>query len=622
MCNTVDVRIKDLYAGKPDARDEINYDGLEDFIKTFVVPSNFQFNIDRLINKNACFITGYKGTGKTALLFYLDDYIQHEDSAACSSFIFFKEEFTDAKKSELEQMSHRILSSISISSDTMLENTDFEYIWRWLLLKHIIADNEAFNGGLFVQDESWNAFVNVMNKIKAPSDLKKTIIPPKIKLAMSCTDPASMSTFTPELEVDFKKSGNDDAYVKFIRLIDEAETLFTKVIKTDIPYYIFIDELEAYYGDLQIFKRDLYMIRDLIFTVKRLNSIFMQICPSQFKIICSVRSEIVKAISRFIVTKELNKVISGFEVPLIWDYNNTSSYLHPIMQILLKRIEICENDNNLLTQKEIYQKWFPETIHYIEPANYILNNSWFKPRDIVRLLTSAQNSIESNAPCFNQSVFNACQKRYSQESLLEIQEEMRALYTAQEIDTIINCFTGFRTIFSYKQLQDRINQLYQNTTLAQNLTQVVEDLYRLGFLGNFLPASKTYRWQHKGDDHVIISPEWRLMVHHALHSALSIGKKQDYGLKYHDEPQIGDVVEVTVVSISRSFVFVTFEKNAVEYQGVIHISQLKNGYIADIFKCVDYGDTFNAIIMDYNTEHSNWVLSKKAFHTDTDDNEN
>lgn len=59
--------IKDLYAGRPDAKDEINYDGLDEFIKTFVVPSNF--DIERLVDKNDCFITGYKGTGKTALLF-------------------------------------------------------------------------------------------------------------------------------------------------------------------------------------------------------------------------------------------------------------------------------------------------------------------------------------------------------------------------------------------------------------------------------------------------------------------------------------------------------------------------------------------------------------------------
>lgn len=602
--------IKDLYAGRPDAKDEINYDGLDEFIKTFVVPSNF--DIERLVDKNDCFITGYKGTGKTALLFYLDDYIRNKDSSSCSSFIFFKEEFTDAKKTELEYMSHRILSSISINDTTMVSTSDFEYIWRWLFFKRIISDNDDFNGGLFVDDKNWNNFCKLMSRIKAPSNIKKTIIPPKIKLSMPCKDPISQVEIAPEIEVDFQNNKSDIAYNQFITIIDEAEQMFANVERTDVPYYIFVDELEAYYGDLNIFKRDLCLIRDLIFTVKRINGLFKNISDNT-KIICSVRTEIIKSISRFIVTKEMNKVISGFEVPLIWDYNNTTSFHHPIMQILLKRIAICEEniDENEISSKEIYRKWFPEQIHMIEPANYILNNSWFKPRDIVRLITSAQNSIESGSECFSQAVFNSCQKKYSLDSLAEICEEMRALYTSEEIDVIISCFTGFRTIFSISQLKERINNLYSNTIISKKLTEVIEDLYRLGFLGNYLPASKTYRWQHKGDDHVILSDEWRLMIHHALQSALSIGRKQDFGLNNNTPPQIGDVVEVTVYNINCSFAFVYFYKGNKKYSGVIHISQFSDLFIEKITDYVDYNDVFLATIIAYDSNHQNWQLSKK-----------
>lgn len=611
--------IKDLYAGRPDAKDEINYDGLEEFIRTFVVPSNF--DIERLVDKNDCFITGYKGTGKTALLFYLDNYIRNKDSSSCSSFIFFKEEFTDAKKTELEYMSHRILSSISINDTTMVSTSDFEYIWRWLFFKRVISDNDDFNGGLFVDNNNWNDFCKLMNRIKAPSNIKKTIIPPKIKLSMPCKDPISQVEIAPEIEVDFQNNKSDTAYNQFIATIDEAEQMFANVERTDVPYYIFVDELEAYYGDLNIFKRDLCLIRDLIFTVKRINGLFKNISDNT-KVICSVRTEIIKSISRFIVTKEMNKVISGFEVPLIWDYNNTTSFHHPIMQILLKRIAICEGNIVEIDSKEIYRKWFPEQIHMIEPANYILNNSWFKPRDIVRLITSAQNSIESGSECFSQAVFNACQKKYSLDSLAEICEEMRALYTSEEIDVIISCFTGFRTIFSISQLKERINNLYSNTILSKKFSEVIEDLYRLGFLGNYLPASKTYRWQHKGDDHVILSDEWRLMIHHALQSALSVGRKQDFGLNNNTPPQIGDVVEVTVYNINCSFAFVNFYKGNKKYSGVIHISQFSDLFIEKITDYVDYNDVFLAAIIAYDSNHQNWQLSKKKVTLVDKDDEN
>lgn len=72
-----EIKIRDLYTGKPDAKDEINFEGLEEFIKTFVVADHFQ--LDSLLYGNNCFITGFKGTGKTALLFYLDNKLKDED---------------------------------------------------------------------------------------------------------------------------------------------------------------------------------------------------------------------------------------------------------------------------------------------------------------------------------------------------------------------------------------------------------------------------------------------------------------------------------------------------------------------------------------------------------------
>lgn len=104
---------------------------MEEFIKTFVVADHFQ--LDSLLYGNNCFITGFKGTGKTALLFYLDNKLKDEDPITCTSFIFFKEEFTDAKRDELQAISNRFLSSISVEPGALLNIREFEYIWRWLI---------------------------------------------------------------------------------------------------------------------------------------------------------------------------------------------------------------------------------------------------------------------------------------------------------------------------------------------------------------------------------------------------------------------------------------------------------------------------------------------------------
>lgn len=50
-----DVKIRDLYAGKPDAKDEINFEGWENFIKTFVVADHFNLNL-LIEGKKASFV--------------------------------------------------------------------------------------------------------------------------------------------------------------------------------------------------------------------------------------------------------------------------------------------------------------------------------------------------------------------------------------------------------------------------------------------------------------------------------------------------------------------------------------------------------------------------------------
>lgn len=602
--------VKDIYSGKPDAKDEINFEGLSGFIKTFIVPQNI--DLESLITGNYCFISGYKGTGKTALLFYLDNLIRERDDSACSSFIFFKEEYAELKKEEIDKFSKRGLSSISIDKDTLLNNSEFEYIWRWLFFKRIVADNEEFNGGLFIDNEHWANFTKVVSKIKGPINIKKSVIPNRVKLAIPFISQTGAS-IAPEVEVDLDKNSKNNNYSDFVKLIDEAEVALSKVTKTDIPYHIFVDELEAYYGDQDVFKRDLYLIRDLIFTIKRFNSIFTLSSMENIKIICSIRVEIVNAISRFIVTKELNKVTSGFEVPLKWNYNNTNSFSHPIMQILLRRIAISESEGDksiYRNDKHIISQWFPETIHGIEPSNYVLNNSWHKPRDIVRFITSAQNSINSDSICFSQAVFSGLHKQYSIDSLAEIREEMRALYTSEEIEEIIIVFTGFKSVFSVSQLRERIREYFSDTIMDTKFNAVLNDLYRLGFLGNYFPVSQMYRWQHKGDDRLIISDEWRIMIHQALQSSLSVGKRHDYSLKRSEKPQIGEVVFFEVKFIVEHFAFGDIDFYGKAYPAYIHISKLTDTYIKNIRDFIAEGDELQAVIIEHDDKRGKWSLKK------------
>ena len=141
---------------------------------------------------------------------------------------------------------------------------------------------------------------------------------------------------------------------------------------------------------------------------------------------------------------------------------------------------------------------------------------------------------------------------------------------------------------------------------------MLNDLYRLGFIGNFLPESKTYHWQHRGDNALILSDEWRICIHHALYSALSIGGRVDYGLKKNSTPQRGDVARAVIISVKETLAIAKFLYAGKEYYGFIPISNFKKVYdvyyISDLTEYAKEGDEHRVIIGEYNQAHNTWGL--------------
>lgn len=82
---------------------------------------------------------------------------------------------------------------------------------------------------------------------------------------------------------------NNEAFRSLVNIVDKCEELFQKLTPSETPYYIFVDEMEAYYGDVELLKRDLTLIRDMLFTIHRINSY------GKVHIIAAIRNEIIFA---------------------------------------------------------------------------------------------------------------------------------------------------------------------------------------------------------------------------------------------------------------------------------------------------------------------------------------
>lgn len=616
------MKISDIYAGKPDATDEIRERGYEEFANNYIQPTGI--DVDKLASTEygtPFFVMGDKGTGKTALLHYLENYVRTIDSSACSSFISFENDFSSVEKKQFNDISHSISTSIAIENTvaSIGQNDvecDFSYIWRWQIYQKVINDHELFNGGLFVANDKWDDFTREINKISKTVSDGKMRIPAKVSFSID-TNP-QIGSISPTVSVepmDLSKRSFDHekSYGEFVRIIEKADSLIQSVTRTDIPYYIFIDELEAYRGESGTFYRDLRMIRDLLFTVKRINSVF----GSGTKIICSVRLEILNAINRFVQSNQLHKIMQGYDERLTWEHTNTNSFSHPIIGVLLRRIQIAEEKNagHSVSTDYIIKNWFVSSVYNMHICTYILDNTWHKPRDIVRLLLSAQSKNSKNSSCFNQNTFETFMPAYSRQCLDEVREEMRALYTADDIECVFNCMQGFKVVFSYEEIVKRAKTLYPNSTFAKDTYTVLNDMYRIGVIGNTLSDNSSSRWVYKEQYKFFIDSPWLIVIHPSLRIELSVSKRIDKRIekqRFHQRNNsalIGEVYSAKLTEISYRYIRVEFVKDDVVQKGYISLRNLgievEEGTLHSLFRV---GDELLVQPINYSSEYSNWYM--------------
>lgn len=597
------LQIKDIFIGSIDAKDDVNNSISQvEFIENFIMPPNFE--ISEFLEGSKCFIEGYKGTGKTALLNYISKC--EEQKGSIGYFMLFKSDYKNIDRNKLSILANNI---IEFDNESLTEETDFEYIWRWIILNKIVQLNIKNDYKLFKKDKEWDKFEKIINSLSYEKESKSifNLLPFNVKKIGELGYSVKLNDSDIIHSLGLKDVELERKEIDFPKLLMKSLDLFSKLTIADINAYIFIDELEAFYEDSNIFKRDLRMIRDLILTVKYFNDLFIQIGYPKLKIICAVRTEVLESIKKYISTKEINKVTYSFRRELKWNYSNTNAYQHPIIQIWLKRIKIAESKNNnlTLTDSEVMDKWFTKKVNSDEIVPYILDNSWHKPRDIVRFLQSASN-VSPNSTKYDQNVFNKLRKEYSKESWKEIFEELNILYSPEEIEYIRDFLMCYKRYFTFQDAKVRAKAIAEQSGsdfIVNNLGKILKDLYRVGCIGNMSIDKRYYRWQHKGDDSLIIDDEkLYIIIHSGLWSELSLF----YVYKEEsnkEEIEIGDEVKCKVDRIKKSFAYVSILNSNLE--GSIHISKIsyENKFAKNINRLVKVGDIINAKVIGIDNKY-------------------
>ena len=324
--------LSDIFVGLTDAKNELLRGCSSDkdaFLSGFLIPENVSLN--EFYRGRRYYVTGLKGTGKTALLRYLSMKVEEEQQAS-TLFILFKSEFTEEDRAKLSHTA----DIFSKSSDFSSQFKDYERVWIWFLFQRIVKICEERGVQLYEDNADWKQF---RRKVLAAMDSSNQMasIFPKVKQGK-----IEVSTKLLTVHIDFEPSeetSKERAKIDFVSLVSQCEELFKKLRPSRDKLYLFIDELELSLGAKKKYQRDIELIRDMILAVYKLNSLSRK---NQTGLYCiaALRREVHSATMS--AGKEINKPVSDFGITLRWHQARDYTTDHPLIKIILQRLRYAE----------------------------------------------------------------------------------------------------------------------------------------------------------------------------------------------------------------------------------------------------------------------------------------
>ncbi|WP_141227116.1 P-loop ATPase, Sll1717 family [Aeromonas caviae] len=511
------LKLKDIPLGSTDAKNEVLSNTPEEirrFLASFVTPP--ALTIEKFYSRQKYYIVGLKGTGKTALLRYISLKLE-EDEKSVSSFVLFKSEVDEDLRRDFARAAR--VQLVAENAETY-DSDDFETVWRWFIYRKIAALVQDGQIKPFQDNTNLSSFIALVSS----ESLTKPELSGVMRLVPNIRRGTIEISQSPKLGLEFDWDSNGRAKVNFNDLVRKADLAFQSLEPGTDILNLFFDELELNYGTVKQYQRDARLVRDLIVSVERMNAD----CKRRGYPVClyaAVRSEVLNAVDA--LGKEINKPIADFGSVIQWNRPGFDATQQPLLSIIEQRINNARREVGLsvLESVEVWNEYFPRTINDQRPQVYILHNSWYRPRDVVRLLISVQDQYPHESKFILQGM-EAVRKPYSTASWVELTEELKAKYKPVEIDGIKYLFYGYKQISTFSELSLRAEQTVDEHDATKQLLdrtplrEVLKDLFRIGAIGNIDHRREKMRFSFRGDDEILF--DHYIFVHNALRAHLSI----------------------------------------------------------------------------------------------------
>ncbi|MGN4071769.1 P-loop ATPase, Sll1717 family [Burkholderia gladioli] len=513
--------LRDIYIGSTDAKNEVLANSPEEisrFMRLYVTPP--ALSIEKFANRQKYYISGLKGTGKTALLRYVALKLD-ETQNAVSRFILFKSDVDEDMRSDFSKAARvQVVHENSAEAD----GPDFELVWRWFIYRKIAELVTSESDHSFQRNGKLAEFCELVSSERFAKQEKTGLM----RLLPALKRGTVEISRSPKLGLELAWDEDGKARINFNELVYKADQAFEALSPDGRRTNFFFDELELNYSTKKQHQRDSRLVRDLVVTIERLNAVAKR---SGFNLCfyAAIRSEVLVSIEA--IGKEINKPMADFGSEILWNRSGLFAEQQPLIALIEQRINTSRQEVGLewLSPSQLWRDYFPPSINETPAQAYILANSWYRPRDVVRLLIAVQEQAP-DATSFTHTALQAVRKRYSTSSWVEMTEELRVRYTPEDIEGMKHILYGGKRVFKLADIQARAETTRNNhhdtdeLLKKHDVKQILRDLYRIGVLGNYDGKRSTgqdiVRYSFRGDDELLLDRP--IYVHTALRAYLSV----------------------------------------------------------------------------------------------------
>jgi len=472
--------------------------------------------VENSLKPNIYIISGRRGTGKTALSFYLEK--NKNDYKSC-----------------IERVSYRDLTPANFRRENHeIKSGSLYQLFRWIFLlelsKKLVNPVYSEIFGSIKQYKMLKEIHEINYEFKNPHkpSLISQILNNGVKLKFgSLTTGTSLA----ELEVNPGIQGqitNHSVSLFYDNLLDIMRPLLQKANEVDYSFIILIDDVDDHLSsDLE----SKHILEDLVNAVYGFNGQIRYIHPKS-KVLLFLRSD---AFTRITISNRL-KILDDHTLTLSW--GTRSDIYSPLLELIVKRLKV-NNENffkHLKRDTDVISKLFPTSVFYyqhngqrkeLDGYTYILRRTHFRPRDLIRYLRFIQDQFPDLQE-FSGFAISGCESIFSDWLKSDLENELSIHFDQNYIHGIIGIASRLKT---WKFGIQRLLKSYEkgNEYSEAFIREALLVLYKFGILGQFYQNElneTSINFFYNDKDLPYNNPNFFLndfIVHEGLHTSLLKG---------------------------------------------------------------------------------------------------